>query len=513
MPEGPELHLTSLFINKTCKDLIFSGRVLKNPIHKCADIDWDVPSYTITSVSRGKEIILQLKECKDNRHNTETENVENKKPTSKKRKNTTCNEEKSQLTKARDSLSSSELNILFTFGMSGKFELTSANECPKHSHLSFITKKEPKRALSFIDQRRFGKWYVGKSWSPDRGPCVITEYEEFVKNLANNLDDTVFKKPICEVMLNQKYFNGIGNYLRAEILYRCRIPPFERANTVLKLSKSNEDSEMTDVGNVGMQLKKTTADSPVSHVKTDLLVDEQSNSHIHELHPQSQELVRLCHTLPLEVVQLGCTKYTLADMYSEDNADGSPGFNDWLQCYYKPGMKNMSDSNKRTIWFSGPAGPFAPTNSKPRLKSVKSKKGQSVKKPKDQSKKSTVERRESQCEIDSSPPEIKQEIQLKSDRKRSKSKIKRDISQTAFKTDSEPTIKSRKCEKSNETFEFKPDKAQLRNRGHEKISINEKTLKKAKTICKRKSSQLKSETVNKTKNKQTPRKSTRYSTV
>lgn len=59
------------------------------------------------------------------------------------------------------------------------------------------------------------------------------------------------------------------------------------------------------MGNVGMQLKKTTADSPVSHVKTDLLVDEQSNSHIHELHPQSQELVRLCHTLPLEVVQLG----------------------------------------------------------------------------------------------------------------------------------------------------------------------------------------------------------------
>ena len=36
-------------------------------------------------------------------------------------------------------------------------------------------------------------------------------------------------------------------------------------------------------------------------------------------------------------------------------------FANWLQCYYNPDMKNMVDSNKRTIWFSGPAGPLAPT--------------------------------------------------------------------------------------------------------------------------------------------------------
>ena len=42
-----------------------------------------------------------------------------------------------------------------------------------------------------------------------------------------------------------------------------------------------------------------------------------------------------------------------------DNKDYS-AFSDWLQCYYNPNMKNMVDSNKRTIWFTGPAGPMAP---------------------------------------------------------------------------------------------------------------------------------------------------------
>lgn len=40
------------------------------------------------------------------------------------------------------------------------------------------------------------------------------------ENVLKNLDDKAFDKPICEALLNQKYFNGIGNYLRAEILYR-----------------------------------------------------------------------------------------------------------------------------------------------------------------------------------------------------------------------------------------------------------------------------------------------------
>ena len=40
------------------------------------------------------------------------------------------------------------------------------------------------------------------------------------KNVLDSVHKAVFKKPICEVLLDQKFFNGVGNYLRAEILYR-----------------------------------------------------------------------------------------------------------------------------------------------------------------------------------------------------------------------------------------------------------------------------------------------------
>ena len=57
-------------------------------------------------------------------------------------------------------------------------------------------------------------------WSKDRAPDPMFEYEEFRSNVLDNLTDRIFNKPLCEVMHNQKYFNGIGNYLRAEIIFR-----------------------------------------------------------------------------------------------------------------------------------------------------------------------------------------------------------------------------------------------------------------------------------------------------
>ena len=48
-------------------------------------------------------------------------------------------------------------------------------------------------------------------------------------------------------MLNQKFFNGIGNYLRAEILFRCNIAPFEQARKVLEPLNENVKSEDPDI--------------------------------------------------------------------------------------------------------------------------------------------------------------------------------------------------------------------------------------------------------------------------
>lgn len=70
-------------------------------------------------------------------------------------------------------------------------------------------------------------------WKPKKNPLIKFEnvfassvlffffpFFFFRENVLSNLSDKAFDRPICEALLNQKYFNGIGNYLRAEILYR-----------------------------------------------------------------------------------------------------------------------------------------------------------------------------------------------------------------------------------------------------------------------------------------------------
>ncbi|XP_032655666.1 endonuclease 8-like 1 isoform X4 [Chelonoidis abingdonii] len=174
MPEGPELHLASRYINTVCAGLIFSGKVEKSEVSKNPEVLFESDAYLISATSRGKEIKLTL---------------------------TPLKEEKNTLPgrgRDREGLSQNGLqqpmDLVFRFGMSGSFKLTSAAELPKHAHLRFYTKDSPHRALCFVDVRRFGRWEVHGTWQPDRGPCVMVEYEKF----------------------------------------RLKIPPFEKARTVLE---------------------------------------------------------------------------------------------------------------------------------------------------------------------------------------------------------------------------------------------------------------------------------------
>ena len=62
--------------------------------------------------------------------------------------------------------------------------------------------------------------------------------------------------------------------------------------------------------------------------------------------------------------------------FKKDPEKDYSAFNNWLQCYYKDGMQNLVDHNGRTMWFSGPAGPMKPTNSKSRGKRPSKKENQ-----------------------------------------------------------------------------------------------------------------------------------------
>ncbi|NWR66884.1 NEIL1 Endonuclease, partial [Bucorvus abyssinicus] len=231
-------------------------------------------------------------------------------------------------------------HLVFRFGMSGSFRLCPAAQLPRHAHLCFRTSESPPRALCFVDVRRFGSWQLGDAWQPGRGPCVLAEYQAFRENVLKNLDDKAFDKPICEALLNQKFFNGIGNYLRAEILYRLKIPPFEKARTVLEALKEQK------------RRKKNPSLTPSKKLK---------------LMRENPDLLELCHTVPMELIT---AEKKLLD---PDHSDNYAAFKNWLRCYLVPGMSSLRDRNGRTIWFQGEPGPMAPKGQTSRKKCVRLK--------------------------------------------------------------------------------------------------------------------------------------------
>uniref|UniRef100_A0A9L0SM47 Nei like DNA glycosylase 1 n=1 Tax=Equus caballus TaxID=9796 RepID=A0A9L0SM47_HORSE len=189
MPEGPELHLASRFVNEACGGLVFGGCVEKSPISRNPEVPFESSAYRISASARGKELRLTL----------------------------------SPLPGAQPP--QEPLALVFRFGMSGSFQLVPRDMLPPHAHLRFYTAPPgPRLALCFVDIRRFGHWDLGGEWQPGRGPCVLLEYEQFRENVLQNLADKAFDRPICEALLDQRFFNGIGNYLRAEILYRSAEP-------------------------------------------------------------------------------------------------------------------------------------------------------------------------------------------------------------------------------------------------------------------------------------------------
>ncbi|XP_044049175.1 endonuclease 8-like 1 isoform X2 [Siniperca chuatsi] len=302
MPEGPELHLASLYVNKMCNGVVFTGPVRKSQVSKNPDVPFTCDAYRIAASSRGKEVKLTLTPMKSDDPKQRVMTGQADQP----------------------------MDVVFRFGMSGYFRFTTEEELPKHAHLRFYSKEEPCRVLSFVDARRFGSWQSNGAWQPNRGPCIMFEYKSFRENVMSHLSDRAFDRPICEVLLNQNYFNGIGNYLRAEILYRSVLEGLESED--LCENEKPVKNEGTD--------KKTSDRAKKKKAKGEM-----------------GDLLRLCHTVPLEVVSLG------GKGYDPQKADYSV-FEAWLKCYNVDGMKSIQDHNGRTMWFKGEPGPMAPKYSK-----------------------------------------------------------------------------------------------------------------------------------------------------
>lgn len=259
MPELAELKLTADFINQQAVGKVFYA-VKKNPIHKGMDpsAEIDFP-FVIEAKSRGKELMLELSTAPNF---ATQENMQVK-------------------------------HLMMTMGMSGHFEWIEPGVMSKHSHLRFQAEDG---SLDFVDVRRFGKWQFG-DWNTDRGPDPTQDFTNFVENINVSLNTKAFQKPICEVLMNQKYFNGIGNYLRAEILYRADVNPWASAKEAIE---------------------------------------------------QCPEILDLCRSLPLEAYRLGGGQ--LKD-WENPFGDKPKDWDEFMLCYGNPKMAKKEHKG-RTVWYN-----------------------------------------------------------------------------------------------------------------------------------------------------------------
>ncbi len=122
-----------------------------------------------------------------------------------------------------------DLGLVITFGMTGRFsETREPNARVKFDFGGAV--------LYYVDHRNFGS--IRQHTRADleliydklviTTPCAMTSPELFIHSALANARSSEAQRPICGVLLDQSIVGGVGNYLRAEILYAARIHPLTR---------------------------------------------------------------------------------------------------------------------------------------------------------------------------------------------------------------------------------------------------------------------------------------------
>jgi formamidopyrimidine-DNA glycosylase len=118
-------------------------------------------------------------------------------------------------------------------GMTGKLRVEPPKFRPeKHDHLIL---HQSKRALIFRDARLFGRvrFHHGKSappWWRAGGPDIVSA--EFDRKFFEEFLSRHGRAPIKAVLLLQRGFAGIGNWMADEILWRAKIVPLTAAGAL-----------------------------------------------------------------------------------------------------------------------------------------------------------------------------------------------------------------------------------------------------------------------------------------
>ena len=198
MPEGPECHLAALHLEQICKDKLITsidihgGRYQKHGPFDGFDtlkIHINEGTSRVKAVgSRGKLIIMFFD-------------------------NSWC--------------------ILCTLGLKGAW----TSKKTKHCDVSIDV--DAKQRLWFKDQMHYGTLkYVDLEETickmKSLGPDVTVKDKAFTQEYLRTIVQKYPKWDLAKLLMDQSKMSGIGNYLKAEILYRCKLAPMRMCETLLE---------------------------------------------------------------------------------------------------------------------------------------------------------------------------------------------------------------------------------------------------------------------------------------
>lgn len=194
MPEQPETRIMSNFFNHVLghQKII---RVEKSPIskNKCDLTRLSGKSWDVRSEFRGKEMMVIL-----------------------------SSEEESH-------------RLKIGFARIGALHLCDVSSIPdnfdKVAMLRFYTDSQ---ILYLYDFTRFSQWRWSETFDTNRSPDIVTQHNDWRDRLYIHRKSKFLKRPVFEVIMDQRFFNGIGNFSRSEILNRTRCSPFMKMNELLK---------------------------------------------------------------------------------------------------------------------------------------------------------------------------------------------------------------------------------------------------------------------------------------
>jgi endonuclease VIII-like 1 len=251
MPELAELKIMSDYINQNSVNKVFTKvyHVEKGNI----PVEWDIINeFKVEADSSGKELTLRL-----------------------------FNKD-------------SDLKISVFMGMSGNWLFIPTKDWINRKFTRLRLDTSDGYSLLLYGLYMGPKYRLGGFTGTKRGPDPTKDFDLFRDNVLNNLNKKVFDKPICDALLDQKYFSGIGNYLRSTILYYLDVNPFEQARKVIQ---------------------------------------------------NNPKVLELCRDIPIKAYQLNGGQ--LQDWSNPFNTDFEE-FKKWV--FYQKGI-SCKDSTGRTFWF------------------------------------------------------------------------------------------------------------------------------------------------------------------